>query len=228
MKPIAIFYHSVFCFPNNPGVELPSASSIIAEQMAQLHESGLIAAAKELHVGINGGPESEPFVAQKIPEFAKKTYHGIDSGGEPPTIMLLEEWVKTHPGWNVLYLHCKGASHPISTPYHAFAADWRRGMMQDLVLNWRQCVADLDSGYDIACSHWMWGLLDGTQHIPAGNFLWITSDFAAKLPSMFLRDRIKQDGIKSPSSRWEAEVYWGNGPRPNVKQYRPQGGGGVP
>ena len=29
------------------------------------------------------------------------------------------------------------------------------------------------------------------------------------------------------SSRFEAEVVWGNGPRPIVKSYRPNGGGGV-
>lgn len=99
--------------------------------------------------------------------------------------------------------------------------------MQDLIVNWRQCVSDLEN-HDIVCSHWMWNLLDGTQHIPAGNFLWVTSNFVEKLPSVYLRDRIKQDGIDALSSRFEAEVFWGNGARPNVKSYRPDGGGGVP
>ncbi len=93
-------------------------------------------------------------------------------------------------------------------------------MMQDVILGWRNCVNDLENGFDISCSHWMWNMADGTQHIPAGNFLWTTSDFIAKLPSIYLRERIKLDGIGAASARFEAEVFWGNGPRPVVKAYR--------
>jgi hypothetical protein len=101
-------------------------------------------------------------------------------------------------------------------------------MMKDLVENWRTCVEDLKT-HDITCSHWMWNMgSDQSQHIPAGNFLWITSNFAARLPSMFERQRIKDSGISHVDSRYESEVYWGNGPRPEVKQYRPNGGDGVP
>jgi len=57
------------------------------------------------------------------------------------------------------------------------------------------------------------GQADGTQNIPAGNFLWIKSDFVATLPSMYKRDRIKLSGMTSPESRYEAEVFWGNGTR---------------
>ncbi len=92
--------------------------------------------------------------------------------------------------------------------------------MNDLVTNWKGCVIDLRNGYDIACSCWEWGMCDGTQNIPPGNFLWIRSDFVAKLPSIYDRARIKQSGIKSAESRFESEVFWGNGPRPQVKQYR--------
>lgn len=93
--------------------------------------------------------------------------------------------------------------------------------MFDLVSNWRRSVADLESGYDIVCSSWLWGQCDGTQNIPAGNFLWIKSDFAATLPSILMRDRIKRDGVGALSSRYESEVYWGNGPRPKVQCWRP-------
>lgn len=99
--------------------------------------------------------------------------------------------------------------------------------MQDLVENWKQCVADLEN-HDIVCSHWMWNMADGTQHIAAGNFWWATSNFLVKLPSFMIRDRIKVSGLDSVESRFEAEVILGNGPRPNVKSYRPNGGGGVP
>ena len=117
---------------------------------------------------------------------------------------------------------------PDSSYGNTVSGPWRHAMMQDLVMGWRECVAALDAGSDIACSHWMWNMADGTQHIPAGNFLWVKSEFAAALPSMFLRDRIKVSGISSLESRYEAEVFWGNGKRPSVYQVRPNGGGGVP
>lgn len=193
------------------------AKSIALEQWINVNHSGLLEAADKVFVGVNGGTESEPLVKSCIPYKAHVVYHGLDSKNENSTIDLLHRWAKENPGYAILYFHIKGVSKPAGD---AFAVGWRTGMMLDVVTNWRQCVADLDAGYDIACANWMWNMADGSQHIPAGNFLWVTSDFAAKLPSLYERDRIKQDGIGALSSRFEAEVFWGNGTRPKVKAYR--------
>ncbi len=227
MKPIAIFYHGLFFVGDFPKT-LPAAAEIIHEQMAQIVVTGLCEAATEFHVGINGAQESEVLVNTYMPKKAKVTYHGLQSRNENLTIVMLHEWAKEHPGWNVLYLHSKAATHDPNSDYGKMASAWRRGMMADLVTNWQACVDDLDAGHDIVCSHFMWNMADGSQHIPAGNFLWLTSDFAAKLPSIYLRQRIKDDGISALTSRYESEVFWGNGPTPKVKQWRPNGGGGVP
>lgn len=227
LKPIAIFYHGLF-FLGDPPTLLPSAVAIVNKQMGQLAISGLLAAASEVHVGINGSEESKPLVARFIPPQAHFTLHGLQSHSENLTLVGLQEWVKTHPGWYVLYFHTKGATAKPGSPKAAMSNEWRETMMADLVQRWRQCIAELDAGYDIVCSHWKWGCIDGTQHIPAGNFLWINSDFAAQLPSIYLRDRIKSDGIDALSSRYEAEVMWGYGPRPNVKMFRQYPGSGIP
>lgn len=229
MKPIAVFYHCVFVL-GDPMRDLPSAIPIVCEQMSLFESSGLAAAATEIICGINGGPESQPIADALLPSSrrTKKLYHGCQCRNELRTIRALEKWVKDNPDWNVLYFHSKGATHAPGSEYgENMSRPWREGMMTDLVANWRQCVADLET-HDIVCSHWMWNCADGTQHIPAGNFLWITSNFAAKLPSMYLRAALKERGIDALESRYEAEVFWGNGPRPVVKQYRPNGGGGVP
>jgi hypothetical protein len=190
--------------------------------MAALKSSGLEDAASEIYCGVNGGAESEGYAECLLPKKSHKVYHGLESKAENLTIVMLENWCKTHDDWNVLYFHAKGATHALGSPYgEGTSKPWRQRMMRDLVVNWRECVAALDWGYDIACSTWMWGAADGTQHIPAGNFLWVKSSFAKKLPSIFHRDRIKLSGIASLESRYEAEVYWGNGPRPNVKQFSP-------
>lgn len=227
MKPIAIFFHCLFVLDDPPRI-LPGAINIVDEQMTALKTSGLLDAASEMIVGVNGCAESTVFAHRFIPSKAKVVYHGTKSRAENLTIVELHNWAKDHPDWFVLYFHSKGSTHAPGSDYgEKVSKPWRNGMMLDLVTNWRTCVSDLEA-HDIVCSHWMWNLADGTQHIPAGNFLWLTSNFAAKLPSMYLRERIKQDGISALSSRYEAEVNWCNGPRPNVKSYRPNGGSGVP
>jgi hypothetical protein len=225
--PIAIFYHCLFCL-EQPDNILESALEVVHDQMFTLQAVGLEQAAQEIHCGINGEQESVVFGETLLPQKATKTYHTLASRGENLTLVMLENWVKTHPGWKVLYFHAKGATHKKGSSYgEGVSRPWRIGMMNDLINNWRQCV-ELLNVHDIVCCHWMWNMADGTQHIPAGNFVWINSDFAARLPSIYLRDRIKMSGIAAYESRYEAEVYWGNGPRPNVFSFRPHGGGGVP
>lgn len=217
MKPIAIFHHGLFQIGTTPQ---PNAGCIISNQITTMINAGLWDATSEIHFGINGGVESEGAVKSIIPGKARVTYHGLESRAENLTVMMLLDWAKAHSGWNILYLHAKGSTHDPNSDYGQFSARWRDAMMRDLVLNWRQCVQDLET-HDIACMVWLWNMgWDKSQHIPAGNFLWLTSDFAAKLPSLYERARIKEDGIGAVTSRYESEVAWGNGPRPNVKTYR--------
>lgn len=220
MRPIVIFYHCLLVLGDPPKV-LPQAGCVVSDQITQMVNSGLWDVASEIHIGVNGGEESVPIANHIIPPKAKITYHGLQSRSENLTVEMVLEFAKSHTGWLIFYAHSKSASHPPESEYaRNVAVPWKNAMMSDLVLNWRQCVADLET-HDIACMVWLWGMgWDRSQHIPAGNFLWITSDFAAKLPSLYLRDRIKQDGIHALSSRYESEVAWGNGPRPTVKAYR--------
>lgn len=220
-RPIAIFFHGLFWL-GDPPHHMPNAGCIIANQIVQMTNTGLWDAASEIHFGINGAEESFAVATAIIPSKARITYHGLASHSENLTIVMIENWVKTHPGWDVLYLHAKGSSHEPNSDYaNRVSKPWRDAMMQDLVVNWRQCVTDLDAGHDVACMVWLseqgW---DKSQFYAAGTFFWAKSDFLSKLPSIYLRDRIKQDGIGAASSRFEAEVWIGNGPRPNVKAYR--------
>lgn len=219
MKPIAIFYHCLFQIEDDI---LPSALEIVSDQMKSLQDTGLLDAAAEMNVGVNGGDESRVFVASLLPAKAKAAYHGLQSRNENLTLVMLEEWVKSHAGWHVLYFHAKGSTHGEGDPLNVLGTNWRNCLMRGVVENWRRCVADLDAGCDSVGSHWMPGMVDGTQNIWAGNFWWATSDFLRTVPSIYLRDRIKVSGIKSLESRYESEVWLGNAPRlPKVKDYHP-------
>lgn len=216
-QPIAVFYHCLFQIGDEI---LPSALSVVQEQMEQLKKSGLEEAATEIHCGVNGGPESEVFAKTLLPTKAQITYHGLQSRSENLTLVLMEKWVKTHPQWHVLYFHAKGSTHLEGSAYGSFAGNWRRRMMHYCVDNWRHCVKDLETYEAVGC-HYLTGQgWDHSQHYFAGNFYWVRSEFFATIPSIFTRKRIKDSGIGSLESRYEAEVILGNGPRlPFIKNY---------
>lgn len=225
---IGVFFHCLFFHGDPPELSI-TAFDVVYEQMEQLRQSGLLDACDEMIVGCNGGEESLDTARIVIPSKAKLVMHGLESKSENLTIVELEKWAPRHLGWLILYFHSKGATHPLGSNHsRKVSTPWRRAMMEDLVMNWRYCVQMLEYGADIVCSHWMWNMADGTQHIPAGNFLWIKATFASRLPSILLRDQIKKKGVGSLESRFEAEVKWGNGPTPAVFQMRPNGGGGIP
>jgi len=215
MNPVCIFYHCLF---ELNGAVLPNAVDIVREQMDALKSSGLLDAASEFIVGINGGDESRDLANLLIPPKAKVVMHGLQCRNECRTIRLIEEWLPGHEDWYVLSFHAKGCTHPAGDPMRT---RWRGCMQRTVVTNWRQCVADLDSVFEAVGVHWM--VPPATppgQFIFAGNFWWAKASFLKTLPSIMERDRIKVSGIDSLESRYEAEVWIGNGPRPpKVKDY---------
>jgi hypothetical protein len=229
MRPIAVFYHCLFALGTPDNIR-DKALTIVQQQMDAACVSGLAHEASHFVIGINGGEESRPFAEMLLPRRAIKVYHGLESRAENLTIVELEKWLPSHPGWNVLYFHAKGCTHPPGDPYgEGVSGPWRDTMTRYLVMGWRNCVLDLESGFESVGCHFLTGMADGTQNIWAGNFFWATSDFLMTLPSIYKRDRIKVSGIAAAESRYEAEVWIGNGARiPHVKQYLPKGGEGVP
>lgn len=213
----AIFYHCLFALGEPPEI-LDNAVAVVRSQMELLQSCGLQDHADEIHVGINGGVESEYLAEAVLPERAVKTFHGLQCRNECRTIALIEQWLPGHEGWNVLYFHAKGSTHPAADP---FRTSWRNCMTRHVVANWRTCVADLAAGYEAVGCHWMTPpATPPGQNIFAGTFFWAKSDFLLTLPSIYERDRIKVSGIDAFESRYEAEVWLGNGPRiPRVKDY---------
>jgi len=221
LNPIAIFYHGLFCLGDPPQL-LPRAVSIVRGQMWELARTGLLDVCSELHVGLNGGEETGRIARTIIPPKAKVHLHGLKCRNECRTLLLMQEWVRSHRGQQcyVLYFHCKGATKPAGD---VLSAAWLRCMTRHAVLNWRRCVQDLDSGYEAVGSHWLAPpKTPEKQYIFAGNFFWVKASFLATIPSLMERDRIKESGIDSLESRYEAEVILGNGARPPiVRDYHP-------
>jgi hypothetical protein len=203
---------------DEPDKLLNPALGIIRSQMTELNQCGLLEAASYCEAGINGGLESLMWAKMFVPTKFKRTLHGLKCRNECRSILMLEKWLPEHEDWYVLYFHSKGATHPAD---HGFSTTWRKCMMRGVIANWRTCIADLDAGYDAVGSHWMEPPATPEGHyIFAGTFWWARARFLRTLPSIMERDRIKVSGIDSIDSRYEAEVWLGNGPiKPKIKDY---------
>lgn len=194
--PIAVFHHGVLSSPLCSLGDM--ALEVFWEQMQALKNSGLAEAATEIHCGMN---ESDLLLAASImPERAQAHSTGDGSQGEKPTLLLLEQWVKTHPGWLVCYHHMKGCTNGKHVA--------RRCMEGAVIWNWRQCIRDLESGFDAVGCHW----LDWRKHpIPrghrifGGNFWWTTQRFLSELPP--LDPKVHETG-----KYFEGEIWLGRHP----------------
>lgn len=217
---VVLFYHCLFVIGNDA---LESAGSIVGEQTTELRKCGLLEAASEMHVGVNGGDESKAVAEAVLPSQAKVTYHGLQCRNELRTLLLLEKWLaQSDEEAYVLYFHAKGATHRINTREWNRRLLWRECMMRHLVSNWRQCVQDLHNVESVGC-HWMQPpATPAGQYIWAGNFWWARASFLRTLPSLMERDRIKVSGVDALESRYESEVWIGNGlRRPTIRDYCP-------
>jgi len=204
-RPIAIFHHSRVS-GGEPCIDFNHAIGIVAEQVIAMRESGLTAAASEIHFGVNGGESDAMAVAALAPDKAKIIVHPDGAKGEHPTLRAMQLWAKDHPGWYCYYAHGKGSTKPGD----AFWAAWRRCLERTCVHNWRQCVAELDAGYESVSCHWL-----TPQQYPGsvlspfwgGNLYWVTSDFFATLPLI-------EPTAKDRPAFYDAESLIGRGPRP--------------
>lgn len=176
--------------------------SIVQDQMWALEKSGLLAAASELHMGVSSGTVNLCGVSMFAPKCANLFRNGDETCGELPTLCVLQQWLKTHQDWYVVYFHTKGAQFPNSTTWTA----WRRCMEDVILWNWKSCVGDLEQGFDCVGAHWLTPqAYPGMMNYPyfGGNF-WVASvRYLATLP------------LLSPNgpSRHEAEVWIGRANR---------------
>lgn len=211
---IAIFYHCVFQIYQQ---RLPAAVGIFNSQMKALEDSGLLFETDNFFIGVNGDNVTLPVT---YPEKATVVHHGLKCRTELRTLRMLEKWLPGHEDWLVLWFHAKGATKSIGFKH---TDKWRDCSMHHLVKNWVTCVRELKRGYDSVGVHFMTG--DETppgQSIWAGNMFWATGKFLLTLPLVMERDRIKESGLDSLDSRYESEVWIGNGPKlPRVYDFCP-------
>lgn len=212
MKPIAIFHHSRIS-GGDPPIQFDWAASILAEQIIAMRDSGLTAAASEIYYGVNGGEADAMAVKAMAPSKAQIIVHPDDARGELPTLNLVWNWARKHPGWIVYYSHSKAATHTGDQMY----VNWRRCMERACVHGWKRCVSDLEQGHDMVGAHWLTAERFANVGPPfwGGNFWWATAEFLMNLPEMPKTAVTRGDF-------YQAEVWVSKGPRlPRVRDYAP-------
>lgn len=206
MKPIAIFYHVYL-----GGGEIPcdhdNVIGIVTEQLSALNVSGVSKHASHICIGVKGS-DMDAFMLKSMEPLSLVVRH--ESGiGELPTMKLMQDFCRKSPGWNILYLHTKGAIHGSGSAY----SSWRLCMESVCLWRWSECVRLMDEGADSVGAHWLtpeaYPFIGSTAYW-GGNFWWATSDFLNTLPE-----------INVDLSRYEAEVWIGRGPkRPVVRDLK--------
>ena len=209
---IAIFYHCILSGGSVP-IDTGSACHIMQEQMSALTRSGLIDAADEFYIGINGSEDDAKIARMFAPYKAKIVVHGTQTTTEIPTLNILRAWLPAHSDWYVLYHHIKGVTHPNEPAYAA----WRRRMEKAVVWGWRDCVAQLDNGMDACGCHWL-----TPEQFPSlvhncpffgGTFWWSTAKYLSQLPPL---------PAATWANRFEAENWIGRRrPYPKVRDFLP-------
>lgn len=212
MKPIAVWYHCIVSGGTIP-ISTPFACKLLKGQMEALSRSGLLESADEFHIGINGDNDDMNVVRMFVPCAKCDMFsNGVGSTTEIPTFVALKKWLSTHKDWYVFYHHMKGVTHN----GNIFYDKWRMRMEKACVWNWKQCVSDLDSGFDAVGCHWL-----TPEEYPAGvkspffggTFWWATAEYLLELPDL---------PAATWQNRFEAESWIGRRrPYPSIKDYYP-------
>ena len=173
--------------------------------MDALKNSGLADAAEEIHIGANGGDAHGLLAASLAPNKSILHVNGEHVRSELPTLAHMRRWLPTHADWFVLYHHSKGVTQlEHGQLNNEFKSHHRRLMEAACVWNWRQCVKDLERGYDAVGIN----IIDPITRpaLPGrfivGNFWWATAKYLLELPALpdnvlnyhDLQDRCRAEG----------------------------------
>lgn len=221
MSPIAVWYHTILYRGHNPTdgrfsqkpIDPEWSIPLMLEQMETVKNSGLLAACQELVVCVNGDTENQVTARSCAPAKARFIDNGPSARSILPTVRALRAWTQTHRDWLVCFFHIKSVTHK----HEALDFAWRKCMENWTLKKWRQCVHDLESGYDSVGTHWLTGEQYGAivpVPIWGGMFYWAKASFLAGLPDLPPEPRNTEDW-------WLPERWIGMGQRPRVKDYAP-------
>lgn len=186
---LALFYH---VYPGDGWEEM------YQEQLGALLTSNLYEQLSHFHIGFNGSLD-----LLAVPERAVAV-ENQNKQEETNTLEALRDWCKENPSGYALYIHTKGSSRKTK-----YTEDWRRVMQFFCVHNWKQCVEDLESGYETAGINWQEDTSMGYWPHYSGGFWWAKASYVAVNC---------EDSYLSDPLRFMREFWIGSG-KPKAKNY---------
>lgn len=209
---ISVWYHCRL-FGGEPPIDPDFSLGLMGEQMQTLSDSGLLAAAEEVVICVNGDSINQASARMVAPKKSRFIDHGQKAKSLLPTVNALRQWSIQHPHWLVCFWHIKGVTHPNDDLNRI----WRHCMERCVIRNWRKCLADIVTGCDTVGAHWLTREQYGncvTYPFWGGQFFWARASFLAELPELPPEPKCRQDWFLS-------ENWIGMGRTPKIKDYAP-------
>jgi hypothetical protein len=226
----AFFYHVRLSggknVDNGATVDPTAARSLFLHQATLMANSFLLKMVDVTAVFVNGHEQDYISVLDLVKKqlrqtnvsFASVFHNGQDAESLLPTMRKLQEWLPGHEGWAVGFAHMKGVTHF----GNQMIQKWADCLNHHTITNWRQNVADLESGqYDACGCHWTHNSPNdpnadrwGANSYFAGGFWWATADYLLTLP------KFPTDKPRDRHEWFYPELWLGNG-CPRVRDYHP-------
>lgn len=157
------------------------------EHLAALEYSALIDSLDAIFYGVVGCEANRRRVREIMPG---ECVVEADTGWEQVTLSKVRDFAQVQSGL-LLYAHTKGASSRSD-----LAQVWRRSMIYDSVLRWREAIAGLEDA-DVAGSHWLKSPDPEHRehkHFFGGNFWWARMSYLRELPALRTEHRYQAEG----------------------------------
>jgi len=218
---IVIFYH---CRLSQPPAEMTGppdkdfAMGLFKSQMAHVRDCGLWDEANYRFLGFNDDQLEIGYGCRG----ADINCHGSAGRSEANTLQWLQQMLPSFADdTRICYFHAKGVKHPGDPLTHA----WRMCMENVVLGHWRECLSDLQAGYDMAGAHWLTreqypvtdvrvnGYVVHGYGMWGGNFWWANAGYLKTLAPIIPSTNAEEDYV--------AERWTGTGRLPKVHDYRP-------
>jgi ADP-heptose:LPS heptosyltransferase len=216
---IKVFYHVA---------ELPGWNNMMTDQLTTLYESGLLEAADQVHICVNGDMKNFDPAKSVTKQFKNIQWHQVNKDAklnEYPTLDFLKKHCDdSNEEFYICYMHMKGLSRPTDSN----TRDWRKYLEFWGIERWKTNVSALDEDVDAVGTNWFDKhevVLDprGNKvtvfpHFSA-NFWWARASYIRSLKPLVHPDNIvigefgelQQQPYSEANMRYDNEAWIGSG-----------------
>lgn len=175
-------------------VDLPNSEIIFVDQLARIKKSGILEENSVYYICVNGDLNKYAKLCTEVAHYSNIKIihvHSDCSKWEWPTLNYLKQIVDNENEYSFVgYIHMKGSSQP----FNPQVRDWRRLMEYFVVDNYKNCITELQTGFNSVGVNWHSG---GMNWHFSGNFWWSHSEHIKTLDPLPNPDKLQMGSISS-------------------------------